>query len=589
MKTNQNKGFVLTAVMMLLLIASLVGGAFLFSARSSFATVDQWRSRDECLLGLQSGLERRKYAIDQGFRTNYNVSHSWDSLDVLENLNTTATERWTNTYSTSPHVVTTTVVTTSGSVIKIASNYTAMVTVTNVATATHGGITRKVREIIQYNYASAPLVGGSDGSVFDNVFFIDNVGFFSGVNADFNGDVRANMDVDLQYSSIRLNGDAYAGGENTSHKLYKNLDWADYGDQSFGGINFADRARPAEHTDYNRSNTNTYWPQGYDEEVTFYDNAEIKEMPFIGPIDEYEDYAKAAGGGINSGISFVNSAGVVTNSSMTVSAVWGDDSGENAGIGTNDAGCLILVGTSNNPINISGIVVATGDIYIKGYFTGQGTLYAKRNIYVLDDVIALDPPRWPKPDSTPMATAAANTTKDFLGLCAKGNLLFGDYTAYDTSLLKDPHTASHATDVSDAELGYVSYYSGGVPYFDGDYTAVDANGTGVRSDGSARHFFEPIISDAAMNALGMSAEVHWMDTILYANHLIAGEFSNAVLNGGFICRDEAVKRQGNLVLNWDIRLGSRSYDNIGFSPWLPGMLPRQSTVYRTIKWTELAP
>ena len=286
---------------------------------------------------------------------------------------------------------------------------------------------------------------------------------------------------------------------------------------------------------------------------------------------------------------FVDSSGTVTNSSTVVSAVWGDSSSENAGIGTNDTGCLILIGTSNNPVRIDGIVVATGDIYIKGYFTGQGTLYAGRNIYVLDDVVALDPPRWPKPDSTPFVTANANKTKDFLGLCAKGNLLFGDYTSYDTSLLKDPHTASHATDVSDAALGYVSGYSGGVPFFDGDYTAVDANGAGIRSDGSSRRFFEPMISDTAMSALGMSAEVNWMDTILYANHLIAGEFANAVLNGGFICRDEAVKRQGNLVLNWDIRLGSKSYDNIGFAPWLPGMLPRQSTVYRTIKWTELSP
>jgi hypothetical protein len=574
---KKNDGFVLTAVMMLLLIASLVGGAFLFSARNSFSTVDQWRTRDECLLGLQSGLERRKYAIDQGFRTIYNVSHSWDSLDVLGNLNVTAIEQWTNHYSTSPHVVTTTVVTTSGSVSKIASNYTATVTVTNIATATHGGITRRVREVIRYSYASAPSVGGGDGSVFDNVFFIDNVGFFSGVNADFNGDVRANQDVDLQYSSIRLNGDSYAGGENTSRKLYKNLDWDDYGSQSFSGIDFSDRVRPAEYTDYNRSNPDTYWPQGYDEEVTFYDDAEVLEMPFIGPLDEYEDYAIAAGG-------------VVRDSSKTVAAVWGDDSGENAGIGTNDTGCLILTGTAADPINITGIVVATGDIYIQGYYTGQGTLYAGRNIYVLDNLIAVDPPVWPHSDRTPLVTAAANATKDFLGLCAKGSMVFGDYSTVDTSLLKSPHTASHATDVSDAALGYVSYYSDGIPYFNGDYTAQDASGTGTRSDGTSREFYEPMISDAAMAALGGALWVGWFDASLYANHLICGDFdSNAVLNGSFICRDEAVKRHGNLALNWDIRLGSASYDGVGFSPWLPGMLPRQSKVYHTIKWTELAP
>jgi hypothetical protein len=569
---RNSQGFVLTGVLMLLLIASLVGGAFLFSARSSFATVDQWRARDECLLGVQSGLERRKYAVDQGFRTNYNVSHSWDSLDVLGNMNSTAVERWTNTYSTSPHVVTTTVVTTSGAVTKNASNYTATVTLTNIATATHNGITRKVREIIEYRFASAPAVGGGDGSVFDNVFFIDNIGFFSGVNADFNGDVYANMDLDLQYSSLKVNGDRYSGGEILTRQDYKNDIWTKYDDQTY-----ANRTRPAEYTDYNKSNTNTYWPQGYDDNVASYEWSDVKEMPFIGPLDEYQAYAIAAGG-------------TVSDSNKTVSGVWGDNAGENASIGTNDTGCLILIGTAANPIVISNIVVATGDIYIKGYYTGQGTLYAGRNIHIIGNLIATDPPTWPHPDSNPQATANANKTKDFLGLCAKGSMLFGDYSSLDTSLLKDPHTSSHATDVSDASLGYVSYYSGGVPYFDGDYTAVDGNGSAKRSDGTNRHFFEPMISDAAMAALGVQAWIGWFDGVLYANHLIAGDFdANAVLNGGFVCRDEAVKRHGNLVLNWDVRLGSRSYDGQNFAPWLPGMLPRQSTVYRTIKWTELAP
>lgn len=578
MKTEQNKqGFVLTAVLMLILIASLVGGAFLFSARNSFATVDQWRIRDECLMGLQSGLEVRKYEVDQSFRTNYNDTHSWDALDEIGNLNSTVTVRWTNSFSTASHVVTTTVVTTSGPVLKDITNYTAEVTLTNVATATHGGVTRKVREVIRYTYASAAAAGGGDSSVFDNVFFIDNVGFFSGVNADFNGDVRANLDIDLQYSSIQLNGDSYAGGVNTSKKLYKNLDWDDYEDQSFSTVVFADRTRPAEYTDFNTSNTNSYWPQGYDETVDFYDNADVLEMPFVGPLQEYEDYAVAAGG-------------YASDSNKTVVAVWGDDAGENAGIGTNDTGCLILIGTAADPINLNGIVVATGDIYIKGYYTGQGTLYAGRNIHIIGDLIAKDPPTWPKPDSTPMVTASNNKTRDFLGLCAKGSLIFGDHTTLDTSYLKSPHTASHATDASDGPLGYVSYYSGGIPYFNGDYTQQDGNGSALRSDGSPRHFYEPMISDSAIAALGVDPWIGWFDAVLYANHLISGDFDvNAVINGGFVCRDEAVKRHGNLALNWDIRLGSRSFDGMGFAPWLPGMLPRQTTVYRTVKWTELAP
>ena len=583
---RKNRGFVLTGVLMLLLIASLVGGAFLFSARSSFATIDQWRSRDECLLGVQSGLERRKYAVDQAFRTNYNVLRTWDSLDTLSAFHgTTTEEKWTNHYSTSPHVVTVQVHTSVGTVTKTVSNYTAQVTLTYEASATHNGIRRKVREEVYYRFASAPEVGGGDGSVFDNVFFIDNIGFFSGVNADFNGDVYANKDLDLQYSSVMVNGDRYSGANILAHRDYKNQTWAKYREQ-----NYADRARPAENTDFNRSNTNTYWPQGYnDETVASYEWAEIKELPFIGPLSEYQAYAIEAGGAVSQA-HFVTSDGVVTNSGQTVYAVWGDQAGENAGIGTNDTGCLILIGTYDNPINISGVVVATGDIYIKGYYTGQGTLYAGRNIHIIGNLVAKDPPTWPKTDSNPQATATANKTKDFLGLCAKGSLLFGDYRDVDTSLLKSPHTASHATDASDAELGYVSYYSGGIPYFNGDYTQVDGDGSAKRSDGSDRRFYQPMISDTAMNALGITPWIGWFDAVLYANHLISGDFdNNAVLNGGFICRDESVKRHGNLVLNWDIRMGSHSYDGQSFAPWLPGMLPRQSSVHRTIKWTELAP
>lgn len=588
MKTpKQNQGFVLTAVMMLLLIASLVGGAFLFSARSSFATVDQWRIREECLLGLQSGLEQREFDLDQVIRTN--MTKDINIYDALASLRTTNVMIWTNLYGPSTYAVTTTVVTLSGPAMKDPSNLTASITLTNIATATHKGITRKVREVVEYRYAAAPSVGGADGSVFDNVFFIDNIGLFSGVNADFNGDVYANKDVDLKYSSIRLNGDSYAGGENLSRNLYQNLSWASYGSQSFAGIYFGDRVRPAEYTDYNRSNTNTYWPQGYDEEVNFYNNAQIKELPFIGPLADYQNLAIATSGTVSQ-VYRVSASGAVSNLNTTVTGVWGDSGGENAGIGTNDTGCLILSGTATNPINISGVVVATGDIYIKGYYTGQGSLYAGRNIYIIGDLRAVNPPTWPHSDSNPQATAIANKTRDFLGLCAKGSLAFGDPGMLNVSFLRTPYTGSHASDASDAVLGYVSYYSGGIPYFDGDYTQPDGNGSVKRSDGTTRYFHTPMIGNTAFNALGVSERVAWMDAVLYANHLIAGDFdSNAVLNGGFVCRDESVTRHGNLALNWDIRLGSRSFDGMGFAPWLPGMLPRQTSEGRKVKWTELVP
>lgn len=577
MKTQHSKqGFVLVSVLALIVIASLAGGAFLLSSRQSFRSIERWSNYDECLLNAQAGIEQAKYEVDQMFQTN--ATASWDSLDILGNLNRTRQYVWTNNFTVVPYVATVTVQTVSAGVIKDTNTYNGIITITNTATAVHRGVTRRVQESVRYLFAAPPTPGLATGigSVFDYAFFIDNHGLFSGVNADFNGDVRANRNISFQYSSIRLNGDSYASGENTSKKLYRSMAWSDYAAQTApSGYKVADHCRPAEYTDFNRSNTNTYWPQGYDEKVNFYDGVEQIPMPFVGPLPEYEAYAKAVGGSIQQG------------GSNIVSAVWGDDPGENAGIGTNDTGCLVLVGTQANPIQLGGVIVARGDIYIKGYFTGQGTLYAGRNIHVIGNLTAVNPATWPHSDSNPRATATQNRTRDFLGLCAKGSLVFGDYSTLDTKYLKAPYTSTHATDPSDASLGYVSFTSNSIPYFNGNYTATDG---GLRTDGSSRRFFEPTLEDDEFQSLLDSDWIGHFDALLYANHLISGEFDvNAVLNGGFVCRDEAVKRHGNLYINWDIRLGSRSYDGQNFGSWLPGTLPRLVSVYKTVSWRELAP
>lgn len=601
MKMNRrNEGFIMTAVMMLIVLASLIGGAFLVSARGTHASLERWKAYDDCLLAVQAGLEAVNYGMYTDLLNDiYANGNRRDALAVLANQSFTtdvlvdggealppsvmsASSGVTLMSVSGGSVITTVVSVVSGDLDEVVAENRSEVVLTCEAVATYKGVTRRVQELVTYNYngeIEGPGPGGGDRDVFDNVFFIDNHGFFSGVNCDFNGNVGANLDIDLQYSSIRLNGDAYAGGDCLSKKLYKSMDWADYGTQDFAGIYFGDRVRPASYTDYNRSNPDTLYEQGYEEGVNFYEEEALKELPFIGPLSDYEEYAVAVGG-------------TASDLSTTVNGVWGDDAGEDAGIGTNDTGCLVLIGTAANPINLSGVVVAQNDIYIKGYFSGQGTLYAGRNIHVIGDLIAVDEPTWPHPDSNPETTAESNKTKDFLGLCAKGSLVFGNHLNLDHTYLDDPHTSSHASDVTDAVLGYVTHYVGGEPYFDGDYRQADGNGAEQRTDGSLRHFFEPILSDADIADLGVSDRVAWFDAVLYANHLIAGEFdSNAILNGAFVCRDESVKRHGNLALNWDPRLGSQTMDGMSFYSGLPGMmLPApQPLPSRTIQWAEIAP
>lgn len=588
---RKNEGFVLTGVMMLLLIATLVGGAFLFSARNSFATVDQWRERDDCLSAIQSGIELREYELF------LSLPPGQASIEMLNPLANKLNETWTNTYvnnwSTDPSVVCITGTTSSGAVTIDVTNNTAVVTITNIARAKLGRTARVVREVVTYTYSPPGQEIGGDSGVFDNAFFIDNIGVFSGVNCDFNGDVYANKNMDLKFSSVKVNGDSRAGGINVSKQLYKSDDWPDYGSQSYAGVLFSHRIRPAEYTDYNTANANTYWPQGYKGFITFYDHQPVLKMPFIGPISEYAAFAIAKTGSV-SGVHLVSETGVLTDPGLgKIPAVWGDapDGSETAGIGTNDNGCLILIGTEANPIQLQSVFVATGDIYIKGYYTGQGTLYAGRNIYVIGDLIAKNPATWPHPDNNPSNTAAINRTRDFLGLCAKGSLSLGDQSELNESFLTTPVTGSHATDVSDIELGYVTHYVIGIPYFNGDYTARDGlNKDMFRSDGTPRYFHSPMIGTTAFDALGGVGRIKWMDAILYANHLIAGDYEdNAVLNGAMICRDESIVRHGNLSYNWDIRLGSRSKDGENFHPGLLGTFPSSARITKIVKWTELAP
>jgi hypothetical protein len=56
---------------------------------------------------------------------------------------------------------------------------------------------------------------------------------------------------------------------------------------------------------------------------------------------------------------------------------------------------LVIVGTDDYPIRINGPFVADGDVIIKGVVSGQGTIYAGRNIHIVGDIWYGAPPEWP--------------------------------------------------------------------------------------------------------------------------------------------------------------------------------------------------
>ena len=147
---------------------------------------------------------------------------------------------------------------------------------------------------------------------------------------------------------------------------------------------------------------------------------------------------------------------------------------------------------------------------------------------------------------------------------------------------------SHASDPSDLSLGYVSSVAeDGTSTFNGNYEAVDGqNGSGKRTDGTARSFYEPTLDDTYFGKLNADAKPGHMDAVLYANHMIAGYPLNAVINGSVVCSDEFYTRNGNLTFNWDARLGTRSLDGMDFKsglPSLPGVVSRDVIFH----WSEV--
>jgi hypothetical protein len=107
--------------------------------------------------------------------------------------------------------------------------------------------------------------------------------------------------------------------------------------------------------------------------------------------------------------------------------------------GTYD-GNLVLVGTAQNPIKLSGDIYVSGDVVIKGVVEGQGAIYSGRNVYIAGNLVNKN--RADKPGdgvcqgiSSPDECARKNIAagKDELRLSAGNNIIMGDFTESDAA------------------------------------------------------------------------------------------------------------------------------------------------------------
>jgi hypothetical protein len=445
-----------------------------------------------------------------------------------------------------------------------------------VARGENHGVVKTLTAVIRFGHKPA--------KVFDHAYFINNFGWLWGSGITVNGSVHSNGDFSLR--SAMVNGDIYAsenpelGTAGTIAGTFTNQSVSDYNSTQGDNVRPSTPTAPTEDANGNGtldvgedSNGNglldTYdFEDGYDGTAERLDAQRAVDMPYIGDLSTYRDLAAEKGSSITQG-------GVTI-----VDGVLGDDSGEDVN--------LVLVGTAANPIVLNGPVVVENDVVLKGVITGQGTIYAGRNVHIIGDLEYANPPSWPKPLTDITAVQTANAARDMVGLAAKGSVILGDYTdsywqGTTDYYMEPPFTNPYIVDPTDAANGYVTGTDGdGNPTFDGDYRAYDG---GVKDDGSGgtrpRRFFESSLSDAEIHSLAGPALTH-VDAVIYTNHLLSGKLGAITFNGALVSRDEAMIYSSYIRINYDIRIRHGSYE------FLDVYLPQEPD-HRILYWREGGP
>ena len=447
--------------------------------------------------------------------------------------------------------------------------------------------------------------------VFNNAYFVNNYGWFQGSGCTANGDVRANGDMYLD-SRCKINGRVFAA---RNEELRVNGDVTNYGTMdnyatyrnSVYGVN--GMARPLASDPM----TGDTVAGGYDApvNVTTQDKQDRvhanedreTEMPFIGDLtSEDSDYRMWIDELRESDPSMCK----VTQGGTVLVDKYYNGVGPSGDASLADKGVLVLEGTQANPIVVKGPVVVESDVIIKGYVTGQGTIYSGRNVHIVGNIQYVNPPSWSdkRPD-------ASNSSKDLLGLMAKGNIVMGDYTdsnwlsSIRTYLTSQPYVQRYACDSTDDLIGYpatfggsyaatekvtamgtgsdASHAPGGWDSSTGQFGKVREVGTGqyvqqqvynswtrryewqnveVKAPGTTydRKYYESVALDSEISS--RCSTITRIDAVLYNNHGIFGRLGKCTINGSLVCRNEGLQYTSNLYLNWDMRLYSGSAESV---------------------------
>ena len=517
LQKSQDGGFVLISALVAVGVLTLLGATIANMAITSKNAEEKWVLRDRSSSLAQSGLEKIRWGIYEKFNEYYYAAPDAQMSSKFDWFNTiSATSIGTAGYTydfpqgstfvdedgETPALWTDGVYSASLTPYQRDDNrWDILISVTANFEADDGTVlaasTRTVEELVTY---------ASDTSeVFGYAYFINNHGWFYGSTIQANGPIRSNGDFNMMYGPT-VNGDVIAS-VNTDNGATGQVYGSDYNNDTADSYNndgsLSGWARPTLPQDYKVKNNHghgnnvdgvdvsnpggskegldtdpliddenkgsvVYEPlmqYGYDDAVTEFEEESALEMPLLGDLSGYKSLALAQSGKIEI---WNELSGVYEEITLngTYSGV-----GPDGLAGTADDGVMVLTGDIDHPIRISGPVVAENDVVIKGYYSGQGTIYSGRNVHIVGDVVASNPPVWDKSLNATEADFVANDTKDMLCLAAKGNVMLGNVDDIKNSdYIKPPFTKAYTTDATDYDIGY-SPNSG--TQWDGDYSAVD--------------------------------------------------------------------------------------------------------------------
>lgn len=412
-----------------------------------------------------------------------------------------------------------------------------------------------------------------NNSIFSFAYFAANSGRFSGNKTYINGDAGTNGDFTLG-DTVTVNGDIRAAL----------LAWIEGGGTvpNYWSIEEYWKSAPvrARPTDPPNPDLPPDEEFGYDGTAELASGQELLSMPHMGDLSYYKTLATDTGGTI--------SQGGKTLINGTFSGVGpSDDTSATAP----DKGSIYLDG-SKNPIVLNGLVVVEGDLVISGKVTGQGVIYAGRNIHIIADLTYVNPPGWPKPDADPLNTATVNSGKDMLGLLAMGNVILGNYRSPESnwdSIREDIKTKPPVESNPNDTIGYNTNFTGDYTAYDGlqkvDQVVIDKRTRKPNALPRASKFYESLVDDKIIQT-GQST-IKTVDAVMYSNHAILGSVGNTVLNGSILCRDEAIWNLAGLAVNWDERLDYDLPGALANMEFMMSIFPPEVARPEVIGWREL--